>query len=285
MSKKCDRIEGEDNAAHATKRTKSSRRAGLDHYKRLTSSYHDAWFYHQDSPYERWQLKHILDVFAPACDAAECRIADVGGGTGRFADLLFRELKLKHKVLCVDNSAAMLSKVPEDTVKPVHEDAVRFALHAPPNSYDRVLLKEVVHHVESHDALREMFSGLRGCLRVGGICLIVTRPSTEIDYPFFDKAKTVWIAHQPKASFYTSIMTAAGFGNVKVEMHDFPVTMPLSQWTGMVANRMWSTFAEEHFSEDELLEGLREIEAKYKKDGEDAVSFNERMVFIRGYAM
>jgi hypothetical protein len=43
----------------------------------------------------------------------------------------------------------------------------------------------------------------------GGRLVIVTRPQTTFDYPFFEEARKVWIANQPSAKELSSDLTAA----------------------------------------------------------------------------
>ena len=71
---------------------------------------------------------------------------DLGGGTGNF----WEEYPPDHRrVLCVDSSREMLMKAVEQRrVEPMLADAAGFAT-LPPSQivYDRVLLKELVHHL------------------------------------------------------------------------------------------------------------------------------------------
>lgn len=252
-----------------------------DHYCVVPETYHEAWFYSINSPYEKWQLKKLLAIFAKGLDNEHARIADIGGGTGRFAHLLHRDLSLHHPVICVDNSKDMLPQVSHDGVIPVLNDAVTYAKNLEESCLDRILLKEVVHHI-CPDEVRDMYAGLFRALMPGGLCLTVTRPKVDIDYPFFASAKTVWMRSQPDVAEWVEAMKWGGFSNVDVTIHSFPVVMPLAQWTGMIRNRMWSTFSSENFTDEEIEEGIREIEAKYASKDPGDISFSERLIFLCG---
>jgi len=253
-----------------------------DHYAAVRESYHRAWFYAKDSPYEKWQLDCIVETLGSGLDSEEARIADIGGGTGRFAGLLHQKLDLKQKVLCVDMSEEMLKeaqKVPGVSTKCA--DAASFAASLEPKSFDRFLLKEIVHHL-GFEECAGMYKDLARGLQDGGRCVTVTRPKYEFEYPMFDAARKVWELNQEDASLYAGYMRDAGFNDVRCSVLEFPVTMQLKDWTNMVKIRMWSTFSESHFSEKKLLEGIKEIEEKYPTDLNGNVSFNEKIVLIQG---
>ena len=63
--------------------TKRGMAATKTHYDRVAASYHDAYFY--SGAYEAWQLQQVQTRLGLS---PEHRLADVGGGTGRFVGLL-----------------------------------------------------------------------------------------------------------------------------------------------------------------------------------------------------
>lgn len=250
------------------------------HYDRVPKTYHTAWFYAKDSPYEHWQVELVSAAFA-AADASVLRLADVGGGTGRFTGLLRRHMGLEPPALCVDFSQAMLDEASGvDGVDTLCLDAVGFAKSAPAASADRVLLKEVVHHV-SDGELQPMFADFHRVLAEDGVCLVFTRPHANIDYPFSDAAVAVWRANQPGEDMYVDAMRAAGFRSVESVTHGFPVSIKQAEWVGMVGDRMWSTFSEAHFDEGQLAKCIKEIAEKFPADDDGNIHFEERVVLIR----
>jgi hypothetical protein len=142
--------------------------------------------------------------------------------------------------------------------------------------YDRILLKEVVHHVAVED-LEGMYSGLCRQLNAGGRIVNVMRPH-KVAYPFFTAALDEWSKHQPKAEVFASAMEAAGFVNVHISTADYVVTIGKKRWFQMISNRFWSTFS--YFSDIELADGLEELSRTYATVEE--ISFTERIVFVCG---
>ena len=95
-------------------------------------------------------------------------------------------------------------------VTPREQDAVAFAASADADAvgYDRVLLKEIVHHIpQAHAA--SMYAGLAAQLAPGGRCVTVTRPQ-EVEYPLWAAAREVWRAAQPPVQQIEAQVAAAG---------------------------------------------------------------------------
>lgn len=238
--------------------------------KDVAGKYMTAFFY--TGEYEEWQKGHIARLLRLT---PRCRLVDIGGGTGRFAQLLREACGLEQEALCVDPSAGMLeqaAKIPG--IRTECAGGLEFSQKAD-ESYDRALVKEVVHHLPDEE-LRQMFHGIFAQLQPGGICLTCTRPHV-VQYPFFDAALEVWKRQQPPMEHYVSIMEEAGF-EVSCEVCDYPATLGVEWWLEMVQNRFWSTFS--HFSDEELAAGIAEIRERYCQAGADTISFTEQMVFI-----
>lgn len=254
-----------------------------EHYQRVPKVYHGAWFYNKDSPYELWQLSLIRNVFERNMTPS-CKIVDIGGGTGRFAHLLHGSMKLEKNILCVDLSADMLEQAKGlKGVDVLESDAVKFAEGIKDFTFDRVLLKEVIHHV-SEDDLDMFFQNVFRMLNNDGICLIITRPKETIEYPFFKNAREVWRLGQPDASIFKNSMERAGFKAVNISEVNFPVRIPKKHWLEMLSDRFWSTFSTDNFSDDELKNGIKEVDLRYPEDENGNLSFSEKMIFIEGVA-
>jgi ubiquinone/menaquinone biosynthesis C-methylase UbiE len=252
------------------------------HYNNTSSVYHDSWFYQSGSPYEKWQLALILNSCQRNLLSKNAAVADIGGGTGRFAFLIHEDSGLKQDVLCVDASLDMLSLAEKrNGVKTVHQDCTHFATDAPNDSFDVFLLKEVIHHVPA-EHINSVYANLHRALKPDGLCLTITRPTTGIDYPLFDAAKDLWHKAQPDAQVYKAAMLAAGFRRVSVREHAFPVRMPQSAWLGAIASRVWSTFSRDNFSDEELARGIAEVAARHPADERGDIGFDERLLFVEG---
>ena len=85
--------------------TKRGMAATKTHYDRVAASYHDAYFY--SDAYERWQRDEVLQRLDLQ---PHHRVADIGGGTGRFVGLL-KEPRASRRRRYVWTLAARCSKL------------------------------------------------------------------------------------------------------------------------------------------------------------------------------
>jgi len=245
-------------------------------YEEVGKVYEKALFY-APGPYNTWLADEVTSALALQGGEA---LADVGGGTGSFTkELMDRAVDLRP--LVIEPSTSMLVKARERGLATLLTDAAAFASSSKSQkiedpAFDRVLLKEVAHHLDDRVNL---FAGLRRHLRPGGRMLIVTRPKKDIDYPFFKAAKDVWIAHQPDPQEYVTEMLLAGFSNARVvdSWKAFPCSTSKVDWFSFIRNRGWSTFA--HFDDAALQDGCNEIDLCF--NGDD-LKFEDRLVFVVG---
>ena len=254
----------------------------INHYKLASDVYHDSWFHRCGSPYEKWQTALIHNSCDSIMKTKTVLIADIGGGTGRCGSLLHDAAGLTRNVLCVDPSADMLAIAKQRScVDVLEQDCIGFASSLQSQSFDIFILKEMIHCL-CIEAIGDMFANLHRGLRQNGLCLVVTRPSVNIDYPFFEAAKTIWREQQPDAEVYRTSMISAGFQNVTVREHSFPVRMQMSIWISAIANRVWTTFSRDNFSDVELERGIAEIIRSHPADAHGDVHFDERLIFVEG---
>lgn len=85
------------------------------------------------------------------------RLLDIGGGTGRVASALLKEVD---EVVIADVSMGMLRQAPRSTLKPVcsHSESLPF----PDNFFERVIMVDALHHVIDQPAsAREMLRVLK----------------------------------------------------------------------------------------------------------------------------
>ena len=242
------------------------------HYESVAKMYSSAFFYEQGGAYETWQLAQTSARLRAAPHHA---LVDLGGGQGRFAQLLHARCALRADVLCVDPSEAMLREAEgRPGVRVRRQDAAGFAARAD-EAYDRVLLKEIVHHLGATER-RAMYADLHARLPPGGLVVTATRPH-EPPYPFFEAASDVWRANQPEQQVLAEEQESAGF-RVACDTATFPVAIELERWKKMVSDRFWSTFAD--FTPEELAAGVDEIEESYGGGEGGEVTFDEQLVFI-----
>eukprot|EP00470_Lotharella_oceanica_P003893 CAMPEP_0170172184 /NCGR_PEP_ID=MMETSP0040_2-20121228/5419_1 /TAXON_ID=641309 /ORGANISM="Lotharella oceanica, Strain CCMP622" /LENGTH=234 /DNA_ID=CAMNT_0010412721 /DNA_START=217 /DNA_END=921 /DNA_ORIENTATION=- len=213
-------------------------------------------------------------------DVSELAVVDLGGGTGKFSELMYKSWGLKKDVSCVDPSESMLStaKGPKG-VEYICRDALNFAKEAKDKSMDVVVMKEMIHHLDLKEA-EATFTELRRGMRSGGQCVVLTRP-LDPDYPFFDAAMKVYNENATSAKDIMETFTKSGFKNVSMKVHPLAVHMKKEEWLGMVGKRFWSTFSRAHFSEAELEAGIKEIDKKYAANKDGNLVFEERMLVIQ----
>ena len=190
-------------------------------------------------------------------------------------------MNLKQRIVCVDISEQMLKIVKDNVgVNMINCDCIEYAKNKmESSSFDRILLKEVIHHIKEDD-IESLYYNLYNGLCKGGICLTVTRPKYDINYPFFEKAKVVWSRNQYDMGIICDVLKKVGFKNVRVTINNFPITIKKEVWIDMILDRFWSTFSSDNFDDDELKEGVEEIINKFSD--EENISFEERMIFIEG---
>lgn len=240
------------------------------HYKNASKNYHSAFFHSGD--YESWQLEVIMKHL----DISENdRLLDLGGGTGRFASLIYNRIGLKYPVTCVDPSQDMLQQTKKfEGVVAICSDALEFSLSKDDIVYDRILMKEVVHHLGEED-LKTTFRALLNKLVMDGKLVICTRPQ-DVEYPFFQEAHAVWRKNQPPKEYFIMLLQQSGFSVSSVSVHEYPVSLAMNLWITMIRNRFWSTFSE--FDDDNIEKGITEIQEKFGQSG--FVNFSEKYVLI-----
>ena len=154
------------------------------HYATVRRAYDAALFY-SHGPYTNWLAAACLDSLQLL---PRHRLADVGGGSGGFASTLRQAVGGKRgcgSLTVVEPSGEMLDGALETPLvdAAVCSDAVGWASGGGGGSgegggdgeFERVLLKEVVHHLNSDDRRRLFGLLLRRRLSEGGQLCIVTR--------------------------------------------------------------------------------------------------------------
>lgn len=217
------------------------------HYRRLGDSYNNFLYYSPE--FVRTLTSKMKDKLRLAEDDL---LVDLGCGTGMYAIDLMEQVPLAQRVIGVDPFEDMLRQIPEGaSIEPVCEDALAWS--AKPGSYDKILIKETVHHIPQR---RELFANLYERLNDGGVLLLVHVPPW-IRYPLFqaalERCKT-WHANPDEMEVE---LAETGF-SVEREGLDFRHQIPKEHYFEMVRNCYMSVLTS--FSEEELAVGLREME-------------------------
>jgi len=270
------------------------------HYKDVASHYDEHIFYNVEGPLVQWQL----DVAFKKLDLQPgLRLVDIGGGTGGFTHELAKRLVAAGDktplVTLVEPSPEMLAKAEqrkEPSLECVLGDGLSFcssiskagektgaapAETQPAAAVDRVMLKEVVHHIPEAER-DETFRRLYEALSPGGRIVIITRPTIVTHYPFPKFFLDYWAENQPTPESYEDILRKAGLEVAKAETESFPLRIKRDVWFRMLHQRFWSWLHQ--YSDDQINAGIKELEEKFQfPEGEnDDFCFPEKMVFVIG---
>ncbi|MBA4496320.1 class I SAM-dependent methyltransferase [Paenactinomyces guangxiensis] len=241
----------------------------LNHYNRLASNYDQFWAYSNE--FVSFISKNIIRYLNLKEDD---RLVDLGCGTGIYSKEILRQMKLKHKILCVDISEKMLLELhSEKGITTINHDAIEFTQKS--YKYNKVFIKEMIHHISSKDK-SILFDKLYDCLDHNGTLLIIMLPPT-IDYPLFKDALKLYQKLQPHYNEIANGLETAGF-KVNIDFVEYPLSINKGTYIQMVKERYMSLLS--NFSDEEIQKGVIEIMDKYKEETD--LKFNDRFVFISG---
>lgn len=220
------------------------------HYQRLADNY-DGFLYYSDDFVRTLTSKMIKMLQLQEEDI----LADIGCGTGMYSLDMMKQVRLRHPVIGVDPFPQMLAQIPTDApIERIAMDALAFS--RVDRKYDKVLIKETVHHVESKE---EFFSNLKRNLKPGGILLLVHVPP-KLDYPLFKKALERCERWHADPDDLVRLVKQTGF-HVERDAVDVRHTIPKEKYFQMVKGCYMSVLTS--FQPDELQEGLDEMARTY----------------------
>lgn len=221
------------------------------HYTRLAKDY-DAFLYYSPEFIRTLTSKMIEKLRLKEADT----LVDLGCGTGMYTLDILKQISLKNSVIAVDPYPEMLARIPEHApIKRVARDGLEFSRQ--PGRYDKILIKEAVHHITERD---ELFTNLYQRLTGGGILLLVHVPPA-VQYPLFDKALERCLQWHANPDELTVQLKRAGF-RVQRDAVEYLHIIPKEQYFKMVGGCYMSALTS--LSNKELREGLLEMEQKYK---------------------
>ena len=238
------------------------------HYKYLAEKYNDALFFAEG--YRHWFVWLIVEYLEIKEDD---NVADLGGGTGIFAKMVHEKAHLKEDILCVDPCEEMLKgAVKLSGVSTLCTDALSFSQRKDVR-YNKILIKEAVHHFDDRIS---KWKGIYNQLCLAGKLLIITRPPRP-DFPLFKAALNTFEQCQPHYNILSTELENAGF-RVKVQIRPYFLKLDKTCWFEKIRQRFMSNLT--NFNDEELEQGLRELEEKYK--AKETLDFADRLVFIVG---
>lgn len=235
------------------------------HYRRLGSNYNTFLYYSPD--FIRTLTSKMVETLRLQEDD---RLVDLGCGTGMYSIDLMEQVPLKERVVGVDPFEDMLAQIPEGAqIEPVCEDALAWS--AKPGTYDKIFIKETVHHVPER---RELFANLHDRLTDGGVLLLVHVPPT-IKYPLFTAALERCLHWHADPNELVELLGQTGF-SVERDVVEYRHEIPKDHYFEMVRNCYMSVLTS--FSEEELTAGLEEMEATHA--GTDVLRFVDRFDYL-----
>jgi len=236
------------------------------HYSSVSLTYND---FFSDS-YRQWVVDLIIESLALRSDDI---VADIGGGTGLISHLIFKRVRLKNEVLCVDPSDSMLAEIGRlKGVKPLCMDAHDFA-EEKSGQYDKLLLKGMIHHLADRISL---WNKLSERMNENGGLLIVTRPKTP-SLPFFKGALASFSAGQPTSGLLVEELEETGF-QTEVAVQSYSVYLEKRRWYHLLQSRFMSNLYD--FTDDEIEEGIAELEQLYFD--KNVIKIRDDLLFILG---
>lgn len=238
-----------------------------NHYKNIANKFNSVWKFSNN--YKIWATKRIgyyleltnIDI-----------LADIGGGTGTFTDMLAKEYKPK-KTYCVEPEKSMCKLARKYTsFETIHSDSFYFINDLRYN-YSKILFKEVIHHIHNRLAL---WKDIYNTIENNGKILIYTRPQ-NIKFPLFQKAKDVFHENQPNYNIVIEELKSVGF-KIQVSIESFSFELSKKEWHKMLKARFMSDLSV--FTNEEILDGIQELENKYRST---TYTIEDEIIFITAY--
>ncbi|OHD83743.1 MAG: hypothetical protein A2Y52_00075 [Sulfuricurvum sp. RIFCSPLOWO2_02_43_6] len=234
-----------------------------NHFDSIADSFNRLWYFSND--YKDFVIQHIIDELTLS---GEDILVDIGGGTGTFTSRLEQESCLK-KAYCIEPASAMCEEASKLTnITAICGDAHTFLATKTP--FTKILLKEVIHHIPEREAF---WKTVHTMLPHRGKLLIITRPQ-HVAFPFFKAAKEAFARNQPPHELFESQLRECGF-EVETTLRSHTFTLSKERWYEMLRHRFMSDLGV--FSDEEIEEGIREIEENYTRESIDII---DNLIFI-----
>jgi ubiquinone/menaquinone biosynthesis C-methylase UbiE len=249
-------------------------RGGVDpmlvkkHYEHLADSYDEFLYWSPDF------VGTLTDKIVEMLDLTpDDRLLDLGGGTGMYSQAILDRVPLNSRVTLVDPFPQMLQRIPEQTpIDPVAADAVDYSAEAP--SFDKVLMKEAVHHV---DRKHELFTNLFERLEPGGRMLVVHVDPDLVEYPLFDAALDNARRSFARPDEIVELLKRAGFVARRDHLA-YRHEVPTGHYHRMVEGRYMSILT--GLDDEVLQEGLQQM--RDRDAGTERLRFTETFSYVLG---
>lgn len=229
----------------------------VDHFKRLAPQY-DKFF----APECRAKA-NLIQRFIPL--TKEDQLVDLGGGTAHISLRIHSELGMTNPVVCVDPCQEMLDVAEKNgaiTIKATAEEFFATKLEYPLRV---ILINGCVHHFTDPDFV---FTKLAEYMPDNGVCF-VTEYTSALSLPFFKAAADAHTGIGKGLDSLCTLIRSKGL-NCQVISSTEPGEMDKKLWYDAIRSRFFSLFL--RFSDQQLEEGIDELEEKYK--GQEVLKFD-----------
>jgi len=245
----------------------------LHYARRADKFYESAPFYSTTESNHARLVKLVVDTL---CLRPHDTLADIGAGNGTFTSSLVEWVGSQGATIVEPSKEFMAGSEKHPLITAINMSVEEWTSGKCDGKFDRILLKEVVHHLGCSAERQASLKALRSRrLATAGRLLIVTRHQSQPDIPLFEAARRVWAENQPTGAEIAADLRQAGFSCVRVAEATLQYTMPLNDWCSLVRRRVWSTFS--HFSDREIDEGIDEIRRAVASED---VCIGDRLVLI-----
>ena len=230
-----------------------------DHYRNVVNKYD--YFYKENHQGYIPILMKCLDL------KPEHVVADVGSGTGAIAKDLFELSGLHNPIWCVDPSVEMQEVARQKKgVYPVVKTAEEFFSNPQiSDRFDRVLATMSAHHFVNPDAV---YKGILRSLRPGGFYVQLTG-TLKSSLPSFKGLKNLMSQCFERGKEISSpLLREIGVNsNISYQEFSFSAAVTKSKLYEKYRCRFLSVL--QHLSDDEIEEGIRELENEYYHNVKD----------------
>lgn len=220
------------------------------HYSRLADDYDEFLYYSPE--FVRTLTQKMLEKLDLQPDDT---FVDLGCGTGMYSIDMLKQVTLNKPVIGVDPFEEMLAQIPDDApITPIAEKALAFSER--PGEYDKVLIKETIHHVEERPTF---FRNMYERINEGGVMLLVHVPP-DVQYPLFQAALDRCLGWHADPDELVEQLTDTGF-SMERDVLDYTHRLPKEHYFRMVTGCYMSVLTS--FEDKELAKGLAEMEKQY----------------------
>ena len=193
------------------------------------------------------------------------KILDIGCGRGKITGALSKKLKLKNKPIGLDienhkdkDKRIIFKKI----------SAIKY-LKKNKKKFDLILIKQTIHFFNLKD-IKKILTYSYSSLEMEGIILILTLDTKNNEIPTFSLMK-----QKLKQSFKKDIIIFKNILQLNIKKNttkfNFKVNVKKSAYLKMIKQRYISTLL--NLNDLQILNGIKEIEAKYK----NKIIFNDRL--------